>query len=199
MGQTQSVKAQALFQPGCKGNPSIDGFVRFVNNKCEIKVKGLKPNTVHAIHIHEFGNLSAGCKSCGGHYNPTCETHGSYLYPERGRHVGDLINNIKSNDSGKVHLSFSINFDIQDILGRSVVIHDLPDDLGRKGASVDGKFTYYKNMNLEQLKKYAFARNYYKRGDQASRIGIIKKLIAESMVTGNAGGRMACSIIGRLN
>ena len=33
-------------------------------------VYGLGPNPVHGFHIHEFGDLSDGCQSCGGHFNP---------------------------------------------------------------------------------------------------------------------------------
>ena len=52
-----------------------------------------KKNVEHAIHIHEFGDTTDGCKSLGPHYNPENTTHGSFLYPDNPRHVGDLINN----------------------------------------------------------------------------------------------------------
>ena len=33
-------------------------------------VHGLGENRRHGFHIHENGDLSDGCASCGGHYNP---------------------------------------------------------------------------------------------------------------------------------
>ena len=41
------------------GTSLIEGFVH-----------GLGPNPLHGFHIHEFGDLSDGCASCGGHFNP---------------------------------------------------------------------------------------------------------------------------------
>ena len=63
----------------------------------------LKPLTIHAIHIHEFGNLTKGCHSTGGHYNPLNQVHG-FEYPRK--HVGDLINNIRSDKSGTCEIIF---------------------------------------------------------------------------------------------
>lgn len=34
------------------------------------RVTGLKPNSLHGFHVHEKGDLSQGCVSTGGHYNP---------------------------------------------------------------------------------------------------------------------------------
>ena len=93
------------------------------------------PNATHAIHIHEFGDLSDGCKSLGPHYNPTNETHGSIDYPNKPRHAGDLINNFTTDDKGEFMFSYIDDklkkIDFNDIYGRSIVIHDGIDDLGR--------------------------------------------------------------------
>ena len=197
MGQNQSTRARAWFPGDC--GSAIKGYVGFWDGICEIKLSGLKPKQKHALHIHEYGDKSGGCKTCGGHYNPKGVNHGSYLYPGP-YHVGDLINNVESNRHGRVSIRFVTADDlkIDDILGRSIVIHDLADDLGRQGIKIDRKFVLYKDMDLELLKKIAFSRNYYKRGDRASKKEIIKKLDNESLTTGNAGGRMACAVIGRI-
>ena len=36
-----------------------------------VNITGLTPNGVHGIHVHTRGDLSEGCKSKLGHYNPT--------------------------------------------------------------------------------------------------------------------------------
>ena len=33
--------------------------------------------TLHGLHVHEFGDLSMGCQSAGGHYNPFDVVHGA--------------------------------------------------------------------------------------------------------------------------
>ena len=112
----------------------------------------------HALHIHEYGNLSQGCMGAGGHYNPFGEKHGASSIHQLSRHVGDLINNVKSDSKGQVKITFSDDlvtlYGPYSVFGRTLVIHSGKDDLGLGGNK-------------------------------------------ESLVTGNAGGRMACAIIGR--
>jgi Cu-Zn family superoxide dismutase len=118
-------------------------------------------NEIHAIHIHEYGDMTNGCDSMGKHFNPTQTTHGSYHYADMPRHAGDLINNIKFDRNGKFEYAYedasiSLYDDVKNIIGRSIVIHEGQDDLG-KGV-----------------------------GDKQK----------ESLISGNAGKRIACGIIG---
>jgi len=101
------------------------------------------PGTIHAIHIHEYGDLRKGCQSLGGHWNPTHMPHGS-LEEGRFHHVGDLINNLQV-QAGQIFFydyedPFLTLFGKHSILGRSVVIHHGVDDLG-KGNSPESKIT----------------------------------------------------------
>ncbi|KAL9235090.1 hypothetical protein vseg_009886 [Gypsophila vaccaria] len=116
-------------------------------------ITGLKPG-LHGFHVHALGDTTNGCISTGPHYNPAGKEHGA---PEDDlRHAGDL-GNITAGDDGTA--TFTIT-DSQiplsgpnSIVGRAVVVHADPDDLGRGGHEL-------------------------------------------SKSTGNAGGRIACGIIG---
>lgn len=133
----------------------------------EISLKGFPPDRMFACHIHEYGDLSDGCTSACSHFNPEHQKHGSFELYGQQRHVGDLAipyGNLRSDKNGHVNISFTDDL-IQlfphrnNIIGRMVVIHENPDDLG-----------FYRNENTPR--------------------GI------ESGKTGNAGKRIACSIIG---
>ena len=119
-------------------------------------LKNLTPNRKRAIHIHEYGDTSGGCKTLGAHWNPLHKDHGHTFLNS---HTGDLINNITPNKNGVFKYRYidprlSLYGDVsQSIIGRSVVIHNGVDDLGLGGDK-------------------------------------------ESKITGNAGDRMACAIIG---
>lgn len=118
------------------------------------------PNQTHAIHIHEYGDFTNGCDSMGKHFNPTNTTHGSYQYIMN-RHAGDLINNIRFGRDGKFEYTYedssiSLFGEFKNIIGRSIVIHEGQDDLG-KGIGAKHQ---------------------------------------ESLISGNAGKRLACGVIG---
>lgn len=135
----------------------VYGFVKFWNDNdsfvlfeaktkglitVQIHLRGLKPG-FHGIHIHECGDLTPSskednkcCESVCNHYNPTNAQHGSFTLHGTDCHAGDLCNNILANSDGKATFAFRYvpgynkMFDIMDILGRSVVIHEHKDDLG---------------------------------------------------------------------
>uniref|UniRef100_A0A8D1HMW1 Superoxide dismutase copper chaperone n=1 Tax=Sus scrofa TaxID=9823 RepID=A0A8D1HMW1_PIG len=91
------------------GSGPVQGVVRFLQltpERCLIEgtIDGLKPG-LHGLHVHQFGDLTRNCNSCGDHFNPDGMSHGG---PQ---------------DSDRVW----------DVIGRSLVIDEGEDDLGRGG------------------------------------------------------------------
>jgi Cu-Zn family superoxide dismutase len=123
-------------------NQRVHGVVEFYqhspNHKTHIRFKlsGLDPFWNHACHVHTYGDMSDGCNSACDHYNPKGRRHGSMYIKTMGndRHVGDLCNNLRANASGMC--DFEYDDDLLDlyghdsVIGRMVVIHDGPDDMG---------------------------------------------------------------------
>mmetsp|Transcript_14865 Transcript_14865/g.10413 ORF Transcript_14865/g.10413 Transcript_14865/m.10413 type:complete len:110 (-) Transcript_14865:307-636(-) len=75
-------------------NSGVSGIVKFTQvegQKCRIQaeITGLTEGK-HGFHIHQYGNLTQGCKTAGPHYNPHNCNHGGPL--SEVRHVGDLGN-----------------------------------------------------------------------------------------------------------
>jgi len=112
--------------------------------KVAYDLKGLTPGT-HGFHIHEKGDLSAAdFSSAGPHFNPTKHKHAGPKSSER--HAGDL-GNIEADTSGNAKgtvtaegLSIGSGA-ANDIIGRSIVVHEKADDLksdpsGNSGARV---------------------------------------------------------------
>ncbi|KAJ1984139.1 copper chaperone [Dimargaris verticillata] len=99
----------------------------------DITVSGLSPGQ-HGVHIHELGDISRGAESTGRHFNPTGVDHGEV---NQG-HVGDLGNIMVREDGWGDLLVESRQINIQDIIGRSMVVSELPDDLGR-GTDADAE------------------------------------------------------------
>ncbi|KAL1140347.1 hypothetical protein AAG570_000279 [Ranatra chinensis] len=96
-------------------------------------VTGL-PSGKHGLTIHTFGDIEKGCKTMQHHYNPNLSNHGGPADPYR--HVGDL-GNIETGADGVARLQETdpvISLvGAQSILGRGLVVHEKPDDLGRGG------------------------------------------------------------------
>lgn len=126
---------------GAKGLVSFQQDNFSAPTKIVANVFNLKPNSLHGFHIHEFGDMTDGCTSAGGHFNPAGKTHGGPLDTER--HAGDL-GNLKTDPHGNAYLAMIDNqvklFGSESVIGRSVVVHEREDDLG-KGSSPDSKLT----------------------------------------------------------
>jgi Cu-Zn family superoxide dismutase len=114
------------------------GVVRFVERNGAVRVtariEGLKPNSEHGFHVHEFGDASApDGESAGDHFNPEGHEHG--LPPDSRRHGGDF-GNVKANERGVGELDLMVeNLTLtggsRAILGRAVIVHADPDDGGQ--------------------------------------------------------------------
>ncbi|XP_072386636.1 superoxide dismutase [Cu-Zn] [Diabrotica undecimpunctata] len=143
----------------CVLKGEVNGTVFFdqANGSSPVQVSGEISGLTqgqHGFHIHEFGDNTNGCISAGAHFNPHGKDHGG---PEAAvRHVGDL-GNVVADASGVAKINISdklISLEGEyNIVGRTVVVHADPDDLGVGGHEL-------------------------------------------SKTTGNAGGRLACGVIG---
>uniref|UniRef100_H9T849 Superoxide dismutase [Cu-Zn] n=1 Tax=Musca domestica TaxID=7370 RepID=H9T849_MUSDO len=139
--------------------PVVVGNVTFIQNACgenvhvHVSPACLTPGK-HGFHVHEKGDLSNGCASLGGHFNPDKMDHGGPR--DEVRHVGDL-GNIEANANGVVDTTFTDHLisltGKRTIVERGLVVHEEIDDLGK---------TCHPN----------------------------------SKKTGDAGGRLACGVIG---
>jgi len=108
-------------------------FTQLKHNTLEIEynITGLTDGK-HGFHIHQYGDLSDGCNSACAHFNPFNKKHGGLNTKER--HAGDLGNIIskKKVATGKLIANdLSLSYTKTNILGRMIIIHDKPDDLGR--------------------------------------------------------------------
>lgn len=143
-----------------RGDQSVSGIVTFEQvaesdpTTITWEITGNSPNALRGFHIHTFGDNTNGCTSAGPHFNPFSKEHGA---PEDdNRHIGDL-GNITTDSNGVAKGAKQDTLvkllGANSVLGRSVVVHDGTDDLGKGGH-------------------------------------------ADSLKTGNAGGRPACGVIG---
>ncbi|KAK5602149.1 hypothetical protein CRENBAI_016150 [Crenichthys baileyi] len=118
-----------------EGLPKVYGQVLFRQEHSEGKLQVLLrlsgfpmegPPEPRAVHIHQYGDLSRGCDSTGGHYNPYAVNHP--------KHPGDFGN--FTPQQGKINTvieSEATLFGGLSVLGRAVVIHEKKDDLGQGG------------------------------------------------------------------
>ncbi|CEP02389.1 hypothetical protein PBRA_008973 [Plasmodiophora brassicae] len=137
-------------------------------------IKGLDAGK-HGFHIHEFGDLSQGCSSTGGHFNPMKMAHGAPTASER--HFGDL-GNIVANEDGVATVSITDSMVTligdNSVIGRAFIIHE----------SINAHCLLVNRMS-NQASVVVVADDLGKTSHQLSK------------TTGNAGGRVAGGVIGR--
>ncbi len=126
------------------GSSAVSGTVTFTAADAGLEVradvKGLTPGK-HGFHVHEFGDCSApDGSSAGPHFNPTGHPHGA---PGAGAsHMGDF-GNLDADAQGNATLNFTIPGATLDqsktgLIGRSVLVHQDPDDLSSQPAGNSG-------------------------------------------------------------
>ncbi len=126
-------KAIAVMHP-TEGN-SVHGTVTFTRQGPRVHVvadiDGLKPNTRHGFHIHEFGDCSSpDGTSAGGHFNPMGHQHAGPATEMR--HSGDM-GNLEADANGHAHLDLTVDnitlgMGPMNIIGRGIIIHEKADD-----------------------------------------------------------------------
>jgi Cu-Zn family superoxide dismutase len=127
--------------PGAAPGAGVTGTVTFTQREGDARVSirvrasGLAPG-LHGFHIHALGDLTQGCISAGGHFNPASASHGG---PQDAvRHAGDL-GNVEADARGIVDATIVdsavslLPASPASIVGRSCVLHADEDDLGRGG------------------------------------------------------------------
>eukprot|EP00457_Paulinella_chromatophora_P018509 gb/GEZN01019852.1/.p1 GENE.gb/GEZN01019852.1/~~gb/GEZN01019852.1/.p1 ORF type:complete len:156 (-),score=19.66 gb/GEZN01019852.1/:144-611(-) len=117
----------------------VTGILTFVQDpkggptKIVGKIKGLTGGK-HGFHVHAFGDLSEGCVSAGGHFNPFNKKHGAPVDTER--HVGDL-GNIDAKQGSETVVDITDPYvslvGANSVIGRAIVVHAGEDDLGKGG------------------------------------------------------------------
>ena len=95
-------------------------------------MQGLGEAGKRGFHVHEFGDVTNGCFSMGGHFNPTDKDHSSHT--DKDRHVGDL-KQIEASGQDITNYEYvdrlASLFGEDSIVGRGLVVHMNADDLGQ--------------------------------------------------------------------
>lgn len=96
---------------------------------------GKSPIGPHGFHIHEFPSCQIGdpdnpFQAAGGHWNPTNQPHGN--------HAGDFP--VLFSNNGYAYMCFFTDkFKTNNVIGKSVIIHQNPDDYRTQPAGNSGK------------------------------------------------------------
>jgi Cu-Zn family superoxide dismutase len=126
----------------------VQGGFTVVNQGAGVSIRGeitgLEAGKEHGFHLHETGQCTPpDFASAGEHFNPTEDPHGG---PEsEARHLGDLPN-AKAYENGRALIDVNVDgVTLVDkdgaptgILGKSIVVHAMPDDYKSQPAGDSG-------------------------------------------------------------
>lgn len=120
---------------GGRANPMLKGIVRFSQNCGGVlvtaEVTGLPRDGFYGFHIHEGSRCDgAGFSGSGSHDNPENVGH-----PD---HAGDLPPLLSHNGKAKMSV-LTGRFRVDEIIGKTVVIHADPDDFATQPSGNSGQ------------------------------------------------------------
>lgn len=120
---------------GGRADPNLKGIVRFTQNCGGVlvtaEVSGLPRDGFYAFHIHEGSNCGGdGFLNSGTHYNPRGEVHPL--------HAGDLPPLLSHHGKAKMTV-LTGRFLVDEIIGKTVVIHSKPDDFTSQPSGNSGE------------------------------------------------------------
>lgn len=125
---------------GSEQYPDLNGAVKFYHTTyggvlVEAEIFGL-PNIAvpgssnfYAMHIHDSGDCGEHFSHTGLHYNPD-----NMMHPD---HAGDMPP-LLGNQGYAFSVFYDKRFTIREIIGRSVIIHEKPDDFTSQPAGNAG-------------------------------------------------------------
>ncbi len=122
-----------------KGNddyPEINGVVQFFNLGNGIVVYADVENlpktetNIFAFHIHEGESCEDNLTLTGGHFNPTNQPHPN--------HAGDMPP-LFSNNGSAWFAFYTERFNLDEVIGKTVIIHDSPDDFTSQPSGNSGE------------------------------------------------------------
>jgi len=144
MAEKPSEGIEVVLSPTGAGQDAR-GTIHLVEKEDALQLKGSFQGLSkgrYAFHIHEKGSCAERGEAAGPHFNPTGKPHGAPDAAER--HAGDL-GNIESTGASSttvdIHDKVLKSVGLQGLKGRSIVLHEAPDDLksqpsGNAGARI---------------------------------------------------------------
>ena len=120
---------------GRKDCPNLKGVLRFSQNcggvLVRAEIRGLPDDGFYALHIHEGDSCSGeGFSNSGTHYNPTGAIHPN--------HAGDLPPLLSNQGFAKMSV-LTGRFRVDEIIGKTVIIHSKPDDFTTQPSGDSGE------------------------------------------------------------
>jgi Cu-Zn family superoxide dismutase len=132
--RTPQVEGEVIARPCDKGK-GVDLAVHFTRF----------PPGKHGFHIHKAGDMRE--KDCSGlceHFDKGHRPHRHGSYRSKERHTGDLGNLTRSTRTRRFCLP---NVSVQELWGRSIIVHAGPDDEG-KGSHEDSATTGHSGARM---------------------------------------------------